>query len=192
MTREEAATLIRMNFTLYKLGSKPLSDSEMETTIDVWTYQFRDYDGETVKRAFLAANRVCVYPITVADIFKQLSQGIDPEAEWKVLADAAHRAQQFLNWRTNPGIVGLNEAGKPVYSNGQSELQALFDQLPPAAKAYVGNVAGLVELANMQDLTYRRTEFLKQTRDAITTTPREAAQLRSAALKCLKVSTVDT
>lgn len=192
MTREEAATLIRMNFTLYKLGAKPLSDSEMETTIDVWTYQFRDYDGETVKRAFLAANRVCVYPITVADIFKQLSQGIDPEAEWKVLADAAHRAQQFLNWRTNPGIVGLDGAGKPVYSNGQSELQALFDQLPPAAKAYVGNVAGLVELANMQDLTYRRTEFLKQTRDAITTTPREAAQLRSAAPKCLKVSTVDT
>lgn len=192
MTREEAATLIRMNFTLYKLGAKPLSDSEMETTIDVWTYQFRDYDGETVKRAFLAANRVCVYPITVADIFKQLSQGIDPEAEWKVLADAAHRAQQFLNWRTHPGIVGLDEAGKPVYSNGQSELQALFDQLPPAAKAYVGNVAGLVELANMQDLTYRRTEFLKQTRDAITTTPREAAQLRSTAPKCLKVSTVDT
>lgn len=73
MTREETATLIRMNFTLYKLGAKPLSDSEMETTIDVWTYQFRDYDGETVKRAFLAANRVCVYPITVADIFKQLS-----------------------------------------------------------------------------------------------------------------------
>ena len=181
-----------MNFTLYKLGSKPLSDSEMETTIDVWTYQFRDYDGETVKRAFLAANRVCVYPITVADIFKQLSQGIDPEAEWRVLADAAHRAQQFLNWRTNPGIVGLDKAGKPIYSNGQSELQALFDQLPPAAKAYADNVAGLVELANMQDLTYRRTEFLKQTRDAITTTPREATQLRSAAPKCLKVSTVDT
>lgn len=69
MTKEEAAQLIRMNFTLYKLGSKPLTDEEMETTLDVWAYQFRDYPGDVVKRAFLAANRVCVYPITVADIY---------------------------------------------------------------------------------------------------------------------------
>ena len=66
MTREDVAKLIRMNFVLYKLGSKPLTDEEMQTTIDVWTYQFGDYDGDTVKRAFLAANRVCVYPVTVA------------------------------------------------------------------------------------------------------------------------------
>ena len=192
MTREEAATLIRMNFVLYKLGAKPLSDSEMETTIDVWAYQFRDYDGESVKRAFLAANRVCVYPVTVADIFKQLSQGIDPETEWKMLAGAAHGAQKFLNWRTNPGIVGVDGAGNPIHSNGHAELQALFDGLPPAAKEYIGNVNGLIELANIPDLTYRRNEFLKQTRDAITTSPREAAQLRAANQIALKVSTVDT
>ena len=36
MTREDVAKLIRMNFTLYKLGAKPLTDEEMETTIDVW------------------------------------------------------------------------------------------------------------------------------------------------------------
>ena len=46
MTREDVAKLIRMNFTLYKLGAKPLTDEEMETTIDVWTYQFGDYDGD--------------------------------------------------------------------------------------------------------------------------------------------------
>ena len=56
MTREDVAKLIRMNFVLYKLGSKPLTDKEMQTTIDVWAYQFGDYDGDTVKRAFLAAN----------------------------------------------------------------------------------------------------------------------------------------
>jgi len=31
MTREDVAKLIRMNFTLYKLGAKPLTDEEMET-----------------------------------------------------------------------------------------------------------------------------------------------------------------
>ena len=171
MTREDVAKLIRMNFVLYKLGSKPLTDDEMQTTIDVWTYQFGDYDGDTVKRAFLAANRVCVYPVTVADIFKQLSQCLDPSAEWETLAVAARKAQTFLSWRKFPMVTGID---------GQKELQALYDQLPPAAKSYAGSVGGLAELAEMPDLTYRRAEFLKQAQADITTAPREAARLRAS------------
>ena len=178
MTREDVAKLIRMNFTLYKLGAKPLTDEEMETTIDVWGYQFGDYDGDTVKRAFLAANRVCVYPITVADIFKQLSQSLDPSAEWDALAAAAHKAQTFLSWRKFPMVIGIDEKGSLLRSDGQKELQALYDQLPPSAKRYAGSVGGLEELARTPDLTYRRVEFLKQSREDITTAPREAARLR--------------
>ena len=179
MTKEEAAQLIRMNFTLYKLGSKPLTDEEMETTIDVWTYQFRDYPGEVVKRAFLAANRVCVYPITVADIYKQLSQCIDPEAEWGALADAARKAQKYMSWKNFPMVTGIDEKGGLIRSDGTEELQVLYDNLPPAAKTYAGGVGGLEELARTPDLTYRRVEFLKQSREDITTAPREAARLRS-------------
>lgn len=178
MTKEEAAQLIRMNFTLYKLGSKPLTDEEMETTIDVWTYQFRDYPGEVVKRAFLAANRVCVYPITVADIYKQLSQCIDPEAEWGALADAARKAQKYMSWKNFPMVTDIDEKGGLIRSDGTEELQVLYDNLPPAAKSYVGSVGGLEELARTSDLTYRRVEFLKQSREDITTAPREAARLR--------------
>lgn len=178
MTKEETAQLIRMNFTLYKLGSKPLTDEEMEITIDVWTYQFKDFPGDVVKRAFLAANRVCVYPITVADIFKQLSQNIDPDAEWEALADAARKAQRFLSWRNFPMVTGIDEKGGLLRSDGTKELKALFDSLPPAAKTYAGSVGGLEELARTPDLTYRRVEFLKQSREDITTAPREAARLR--------------
>ena len=71
MTKEEAADLILMNATLYKQMIKPLTDEEMEATINEWTYQFRDYPGEVVKKAYLAARRVCVYPISVADIFQE-------------------------------------------------------------------------------------------------------------------------
>lgn len=180
MTKEEAAQLIRMNFTLYKLGSKPLTDEEMETTLDVWTYQFRDYPGDVVKRAFLAANRVCVYPITVADIFRQLSQNIDPEAEWGALADAARKAQKYMSWKNFPMVTGIDEKGGLIRSDGTEELQVLYDNLPPAAKSYVGSVGGLEELARTSDLTYRRVEFLKQSREDITTAPREAARLRDA------------
>ena len=179
MTKEEAAELILMNATLYKLGTKPLTDDEMKTTIDVWAYQFKDFPGDVVKRAFLAANRVCVYPITVADIFKQLSQNINPDAEWEALADAARKAQRFLSWRNFPMVTGIDEKGGLLRSDGTKELKALFDSLPPAAKTYAGSVGGLEELARTPDLTYRRVEFLKQSREDITTAPREAARLRS-------------
>lgn len=177
MTKEEAAELILMNATLYKLGTKPLTDDEMKTTIDIWTYQFRDYPGEVVKRAFLAANRVCVYPITVADIFKQLSQNINPDAEWGALADAARKAQRFLSWRNFPMVTGIDQKGGLIRSDGTEELQVLYDSLPPAAKTYAGSVGGLKELAMTPDLTYRRVEFLKQAQADITTAPREAARL---------------
>lgn len=179
MTKEEAAELILMNATLYKLGTKPLTDDEMKTTIDIWTYQFRDYPGEVVKRAFLAANRVCVYPITVADIYKQLSQCIDPEAEWGALADAARKAQKYMSWKNFPMVTGIDEKGGLIRSDGTEELQVLYENLPPAAKTYAGSVGGLKELAMTPDLTYRRVEFLKQAQEDITTTPREAARLRS-------------
>lgn len=179
MTKEEAAELVLMNATLYKLGTKPLTDEEMKTVIDVWTYQFRDYPGDVVKRAFLAANRVCVYPITVADIFKQLSQSLDPDAEWDALAAAAYEAQKYLSWRNCPMITGLNEQGGLLRSDGTQELRELFEGLPPAAKSYAGSVGGLTELARTSDLTYRRVEFLKQAREDISTAPKEAAQLRS-------------
>lgn len=178
MTKEEAAELVLMNATLYKLGTKPLTDEEMKTIIDVWTYQFRDYPGDVVKRAFLAANRVCVYPITVADIFKQLSQNIDPDAEWNALAEAAYEAQKYLRWRSYPMIIGLDEHGGLRRSDGTQELQDLYDSLPPAAKSYAGSVGGLAELARTPDLTYRRIEFLKQAREDISTAPKEAAMLR--------------
>ncbi len=179
MTKEEAAELILMNATLYKLGTKLLSDDEMKTTIDVWTYQFRDYPGKVVKRAFLAANRVCVYPVTVADIYKQLSQCIDPEAEWGALADAARKAQKYMSWKNFPMVTGIDEKGGLIRSDGTEELQVLYDNLPPAAKTYAGSVGGLKELAMTPDLTYRRVEFLKQAQADITTAPREAARLRS-------------
>lgn len=180
MTREDAAKLIRMNFVLYKLGSKPLTDDEMEMMLDVWTFQFKDYSGDMVKRAFLAANRVCVYPITVADIFRQLASNIDPPAEWDALAAAARKAQKFLSWRNCPMVTGIDAQGGLLRSDGTKELQTLFEELPPAAKSYVGSVGGLEELAQTPDLTYRRVEFLKQAREFIATAPREAARLRAS------------
>ena len=123
MTKEEAAALIRMNYTLYKLGAKPLTDEEMETIIDIWTYQFKDYPGDMVKRAFLAANRVCVYPITVADIFQQLSRSIDPSAAgFSVLAFLPDDRRRGRHGKDSPQRRPEGTAGtiRPAASVGKS------------------------------------------------------------------------
>lgn len=180
MTKEETADLILMNATLYKQMMKPLTDEEMEATINEWTYQFEDYPGEVVKKAYLAARRVCVHPISVADIFKQLSKSLDPAVEWNAITAASHKAQRYLYWHTCPMVVGVDDNGRPIRSDGREELKELFDKLPTAAKVYIGSVGGLEELARTPDLTYRRVDFLKQSRDDITTAPREAVRLRAS------------
>ena len=75
-------------------------------------------------------------------------------------------------------IVGVDDNGRPIRSDGREELKDLFEKLPTAAKVYIGSVGGLEELARTPDLTYRRIEFLKQSREEIETAPKEAAQLR--------------
>lgn len=85
-----------------------------------------------------------------------------------------------MSWSKFPRIIGIDEKGGLLRSDGQKELQALYDQLPPAAKSYAGSVGGLAELAEMPDLTYRRAEFLKQAQSDITTAPREAVRLRAS------------
>lgn len=75
-------------------------------------------------------------------------------------------------------IVGVDDNGRPIRSDGREELKELFEKLPTAAKVYIGSVGGLEELARTPDLTYRRVEFLKQSQEEIETAPREAAQLR--------------
>lgn len=179
MTQEEVAQLVRMNNVLYKLGSRPLSDKEMEMMLDVWTYQLKDYPADTVKMAFLAANRVCVYPITIADIFKQLSRDVSPETEWEQLKSVLPRAQRYLSWRGCPMVIDIDENGKAVKSDGRQELQDLFDGLSQSLKSYVGGIGGLMELAQTPDLTYKRLEYLKQAKADIETAPKEAAMLRN-------------
>ena len=76
-------------------------------------------------------------------------------------------------------VTGIDEKGGLIRSDGTEELQTLFEELPPAAKSYIGSVGGLEELAQTPDLTYRRVEFLKQAREYIATAPREAACLRA-------------
>lgn len=163
MTREDVAKLIRMNFTLYKLGAKPLTDEEMETTIDVWAFQFRNYSGDAVKKAFLAANKVCKYPICVADIFEQLPKE-DMADNWRKLKTAIGKVEYYMGWRACPMILGIDGNGKPIKSSGTDEINAVFEGLPQTVKNWLGSSSELVNLSRYSEDEldrYRRPEFMK-------------------------------
>lgn len=170
MTETECAELIRMNFVLYKLGAKPLTDEELRITAAVWFYHFRQYPYAAVKRAFLEANKVCVFPIQPADIFAQLQKsGPGAEGVWQQIAAAAVKARQYIGWRACPMVVGVDERGKPVKSTGEAEIESLYAELPESARLWLGGPSGLVDLARTGDAeldSYRRGEFLRYAREA--------------------------
>lgn len=177
MTKEGAAGILLMNKNLFPWVSQ--TEAEIAATVGVWVYSFKGYDDDTVKRAFMEAAKVCTRPITIADVYKQMSRKIDPASEWEQLKNIMPTVQKYLSWKTYPKIVGVDDNGKAIKSNGTEELKELFDSLSQSLKAYVGGVGGLIELAQTPDLTYRRLEYIKQAKADIETAPKEAAQLRS-------------
>ena len=72
MTTQGAYELLRMNRLFYQAQVKPMSDEDTAQIARVWEYQFRDWPDNAVKDAYLAAQKECVFPVSVADIFRHL------------------------------------------------------------------------------------------------------------------------
>ena len=170
MTMQEVLDLIKMNGILYKQSEKPLTDAEMSAMSSVWFYHFKTYPGDVVKRAFLAANAVCVFPVQPADIFAQLkimakqNQMTDIEA-WKLLKDAVNKARPLVYRHDCPMIVGIDEkTGKPIMSDGRKEMEDLFNSLPGPVREFLGSKSMLEDYTKLEDdeiERYRRIEFVK-------------------------------
>lgn len=169
MDLNEVSDLIRMNMTLYKNSAKPLTENELEVMTSVWYWHFKDYDAKKVKRAFLAANAVCVYPIQPADIFKQL-QVMQKQTEkspietWEIMLRTLEKIPQFLHRRKYPLVIGIdNQTGKLIESNGSKEIDELFNSLPDDAKRFFVSKNGMIEMSmfsNEELNRYRKKDFL--------------------------------
>lgn len=195
MDLNEVSDLIRMNMTLYKNSAKPLSEKELEAMASVWYWHFKDYDANVVKRAFLAANAVCVYPIQPADIFEQLKNiarqnSASPSDLWQSLKSAASKVPGLLYQRQYPKVIGVDEkTGKLIKSNGDKELNELFYKLPAQVKSYLRNVNGLVSMAQYSDEElerYKKRDFLTEI-ELI-----EDGQTNSQLIESLKIQKRDT
>lgn len=168
MELNEITDLLKMNMTLYKNSAKPLTEQEIEATASVWFYHFKDYDSRTVKKAFLAANAVCVYPIQPADIFEQLricakEKSGSPEKLWQSLKQAVSKVSKLAYLRNYPKIIGIDEkTGKVIKSDGTKEMNELFDNLPQQVKVYLGSLNALADMAIYSDEElerYKKRDF---------------------------------
>ena len=65
MTTQGAYELLRMNRLFYPSQVKPMSDEDTAQIARVWEYQFRDWPDKAVKDAYLAAQKECVFPVSV-------------------------------------------------------------------------------------------------------------------------------
>lgn len=166
VTRDEVLKILRMNFALYKLGAKPLTDAELQAMVEIWSIHFASYPYETILQAFVAANRVCKYPIQPADIFEQLNANHNAEmAEyWRKLKNAIDCAGYYMTWRGCPMALGVDEHGNLIKSNGAREIQNCFNSLPDIVKQWVGSPSELCNLSKYSEEEldrYRRPEFMK-------------------------------
>lgn len=187
--------LIRMNGILYKNSAKLILPDEMKAMSAVWYYHFKDFDADTVKRAFLAANAVCVYPIQPADIFEQLkimakNNSAAPYDLWQALKSAVAKVPGLLYQRQYPKVIGVDEkTGRLIKSNGEKELNELFDKLPAQVKSYLRNVNGLISMAQYSDdelERYKKRDFLTEI-ELI-----EDGQTNPQLLESLKITKRDT
>lgn len=170
MDLNEVTDLIRMNMMLYKNSAKPLSEKELEAMASVWFWHFKDYDAKVVKRAFLAANAVCVYPIQPADIFKQLNemqkrnQPSDVQL-WDTLKESLSKIPALMHRKQYPLVLGIDEkTGKLIQSDGRKEIKEIYDNLPEQIKKFFASVNGMVDFSLLSEdeiERYRKREFFE-------------------------------
>ena len=169
MTKQDAFELLRMNFILYP-QSKELSPAELDKLATIWAFHFKEYPADTIKRAFLAANKVCRFAIQPADIFAELDKQKDPGADWEKLKAALPEVVKLESWRRYPAIVGEDASGRLIKSNGTAELKTLFESLPASVQAFVGSPSGLTTLTKQSEADldrYTRSVFMRQAPEAM-------------------------
>lgn len=171
MDMSQVLEVLKMNQLLFPNSfSKELTAAEVEQLAKVWLYYFGSMDGDKVKWAFLDAAKRSKYAIQPADIFSVLNtqaEDIPAAEQWQMLVDALPKVDKYLNWRRYKVVVGTDEHGRPVFSDGRNELNELFGRLPAAIRREVGSADGLRDFLEMSasELQYRYGAFERRLKE---------------------------
>lgn len=169
MNLEQALELLRMNYALFP-QTKELNADGIDRAAKVWAFVFGEYPYDLVKRAYLECVKTCHFAIQPADIMEALKRHENPIRDWEALKACLPKVCQYESWRQYPMVIGEDEKGRLMTSDGRKELKAVFDSLPASVRAYVGSAENLAVYARVGDFDldrYHRPVFMKEAAKAM-------------------------
>lgn len=175
MTTQGALELLRTNQVCYP-AAKPMDDTDMARVATLWEYQFRDWPDAVVKRAYLDAQKECVYPVSVADIYKHLPREMP---KFEDAMRAAKSIDRWLYYAKTGGLVGAG--GKKSITECTEEAVKIWNELPESVRGWAGTMGLLAQYADADEsdlATWVRPKFELAVKSEIL--PPKAMQLQAA------------
>lgn len=169
MNIEQSLELLRMNYALFP-QTKELDADGITRAAKVWAFVFTDYPYDVVKRAYLECVKTCHFAIQPADIIDALKRHENPIKDWEELKACLPKVCQYESWRRYPMVIGEDENGNLIKSDGRKEIQGIFDSLPASVRRYVGSPANLLTYSFIGDYDldkYHSPVFMKDTAKAM-------------------------
>lgn len=166
---EQALELLRMNYALFP-QTRAVDQDGINRAAKVWAFIFSDYPYDVVKRAYLECVKRCKFAVQPSDIIDALKQCEDPAQDWEALKACFPKVCQYESWRRYPMVIGEDENGNLIKSDGRKELQGIFDSLPASVRRYVGSPANLLTYSFIGDYDldkYHRPVFMKEAAKAM-------------------------
>ena len=188
MTDKEISLLLAINQTTYPYAYKDMSKEQREILRTVWHNKFKDYESEVISHAFYKALEICKMPVTIADIFTQLSkikqsQATSDDELWDKFLEAAENCStlsQYFNY-------SMRESdGRTQGDIARERTRDIFNELPPEIKAFCGSVHNLIDYGKVgrKELNqFTKPQFLKrmtaikERAEVLEETPEEILQL---------------
>ena len=153
-------SIIRMT---YKDAYITKSDNDEVALINFWYSMFNGYDKELMDVAVMNAIKSSEFypkPATIiAEIDKIAIAHQKSELElWEELTSVLYEvAEKSYLMR----YTYVEDNGKTQGENAEQRIKAIFDNLTPEIREYVGNVKNLIILACVDNLSYEKAKFIK-------------------------------
>lgn len=140
MTVKETQALIRQNLAMYRVGEKTFTEEQAATQLTIWAAALQDVPAQAGLRAMQAAQTR-----PAADV-------------WREILQAAHKAH---NNAAEYRYTFRGPDGKTQGQLARERNRAIYEALHPAAREWLGSVAELAALEELDErsLSYRRRDF---------------------------------
>lgn len=167
MTRDEVKTILATIEATYPGYFKNEASDAARQRLNVWAVALANEPAQEVNAALIEALKICTFPPSIADIFKQLRSrravSLPREAElWRITNSVARKIRANNERAAYGGYI--DAAGKHSRADLRAENQALFDSLPGPVKEWAGGPGELAALLDREDgdlMAYVRPGFKK-------------------------------